>query len=216
MNKINYYKKMMQQIEQNKKEGLRPSLLLHACCAPCSSACVEALRAYFDLTVFYYNPNITEAAEYQKRCREEQRFLQEFAPEVKFLEGAYVPEAFFNAVHGLEDCPEGGARCGRCFSLRLSYAARLAAEKGFPYYCSTLSVSPHKNAALLNELGEKYAAQYGVIWLHNDFKKQNGYLRSIELAKEHHLYRQNYCGCEFSLRAGEKGALPAESCPKQE
>lgn len=204
MNKINYYKKMMQQIEQNKKEGLRPSLLLHACCAPCSSACVEALRAYFDLTVFYYNPNITEAAEYQKRCREEQRFLQEFAPEVKFLEGAYVPEAFFNAVQGLEDCPEGGARCMVCYRQRLEETARIAHENGFDCFCTTLTLSPLKDAQKLNAIGAEAGRKWGVPFLPSDFKKAEGYKRSLALSKEYGLYRQNYCGCIFSKR-GETG-----------
>lgn len=212
MNKIDHNKIMFEQMQAAPRGA---KLLLHSCCGPCSTRCLEALREYFTVTVVYYNPNITDAAEYEKRKAEQIRFLRETGW-AEFLDCDYDPACFYAAAKGLEKEPEGGARCGRCFSLRLSCTARLAAEKGFPYYCSTLSVSPHKNAALLNELGEKYAAQYGVIWLHNDFKKQNGYLRSIELSKEHRLYRQNYCGCEFSLRAGEKGALPAESRPKQE
>lgn len=205
MNKINYNKKMMQQIEQITGEGQRPSLLLHSCCAPCSSACVEALRTHFDLTVFYFNPNITEAAEYDKRRREQQRFLRAFAPEVKYLEGAYVPDSFFAAVQGLEDCPEGGARCMVCYRQRLEETARTAKEHGFDWFCTTLTLSPLKDAQKLNAIGTEVGRKWGVPFLPSDFKKAEGYKRSLILSKEYGLYRQNYCGCIFSKR-GEENA----------
>lgn len=200
MNKINYHKIMIQQIMQNEKEGLRPSLLLHSCCAPCSSTCVEALRTHFDLTVFYYNPNITEAAEYEKRSHEQQRFLRAFAPEVKFLEGTYAPNAFFDAVRGLEDCPEGGARCMVCYRQRLEETARTARENGFDFFCTTLTLSPLKDAQKLNEIGKAAGEKWGVAFLPSDFKKAEGYKRSLALSKAYGLYRQNYCGCVFSKR----------------
>ena len=172
-------------------------LLLHSCCGPCSSRCIEALKDKFAVTVLYYNPNITDPAEYEKRKSEQLRFLRETGW-ADFLDCDYDRAAFFAAVKGVEGEPEGGARCYECYRLRLGYTARIAAKRGFQWFCSTLSVSPHKNAAWLNELGEEFAARCGVRWLPNDFKKQNGYLRSVELAQKYNLYRQNYCGCVYS------------------
>lgn len=174
-------------------------LLLHSCCGPCSSRCLELLKERFAVTVLYYNPNITDEKEYEKRKLEQVRLLRETGW-ADFLDCDYAPSEFFAVAKGYESEPEGGARCTRCFELRLGYTAKAAAQNGFPVFCSTLSVSPHKNAPLLNEIGQRVGAEYGVEWLCNDFKKQNGYLRSVQLAKEYSLYRQNYCGCAFSRR----------------
>lgn len=179
-----------------------PRLLLHSCCAPCSSYCLEYLSEFFEITVLYYNPNITDAGEYHKRVAEQRRLIAELPAKhgVTFAEGEYKPEEFFEIAKGLEDAPEGGARCFKCYRMRLEYAARYAAEHGFEYYCTTLSISPLKNAAKLNEIGAELSEIYKVPWLPSDFKKRGGYQRSIQLSREYGLYRQNYCGCGFSKR----------------
>lgn len=194
MNRCDMNKKMLE-IMDKVPAGTR--LLLHSCCGPCSSRCLETLKEKFAVTVLYYNPNITDRAEYEKRKGEQIRLLRETGW-ADFLDCDYDPAAFFSAVKGLEEEKEGGARCYCCYELRLAETARVAAEKGFAFFCTTLSVSPHKNAQWINEIGERLDKEYGVQWLYSDFKKQNGYLRSVELAKEYHLYRQNYCGCVFS------------------
>lgn len=194
MNKCDMNKKMLE-IMDKVPAGTR--LLLHSCCGPCSSRCLETLKEKFAVTVLYYNPNITDRSEYEKRKGEQIRLLRETGW-AEFLDCDYDPAEFFAAAKGLEGEKEGGARCYRCYELRLAETARIAAEKGFAFFCTTLSVSPHKNAQWINEIGERFEKEYGVQWLYSDFKKQNGYLRSVELAKEFHLYRQNYCGCVFS------------------
>lgn len=178
-------------------------LLLHCCCAPCSSYVLEYLHPYFDITIFFYNPNITEEPEYVMRKKELERYLSEvsFGAEIHRIDADYEPDLFFQAAKGYEDCPERGERCGRCFALRLEETAKKAAEGAYDYFCTTLSISPHKDAVLLMETGERYAERYGVPYLPSDFKKKNGYKRSIELSGEYHLYRQDYCGCVFSKRA---------------
>lgn len=198
MNKINYQKELDRIIEQNK--GSTPSILLHVCCAPCSSYCLEYLSEYFEITVFYYNPNISISQEYDYRLSEEKRYisLRDFKNPVKMIDGEYEPKDFFAAVKGLESEPEGGKRCAECFKLRLEATAKKAKELGFDYFTTTLTISPLKNAALLNEIGFEMADKYGVSWLPSDFKKREGYKRSIELSREYDLYRQNYCGCIFS------------------
>ncbi len=202
MQNRNYQRELDALIEDNEKRGLVPRLLLHSCCAPCSSYCLEYLARYFDITILYYNPNITNAEEYRKRVSEQRRLISELPVKnaVTFAEGEYVPEDFYAAAKGLERVPEGGERCFRCYRLRLEYAARYAAEHGFDYFCTTLSISPLKNAAKLNEIGAELSGIYKVPWLPSDFKKKGGYKRSIELSREYGLYRQNYCGCEFSKR----------------
>jgi len=179
------------------KDDEKPGLLLQSCCGPCSSYVLEYLTQHFDVTLLYYNPNIQPREEYDLRLFNQLKLLEAF-PQVKLLPCEYDGEAFDEAAKGLEAEPEGGARCTACFRLRLSQTARLAAEKGFDYFCTTLTVSPHKNAPLLNALGEELGEQYGVRWLPSDFKKRGGYQRSIALSAEHGLYRQNYCGCLFS------------------
>ncbi len=221
----NYARELEQQIQKNQQEGRLPRLLLHACCAPCSSYCLEYLREYFDITVFFYNPNITETAEYQKRVEEIKRLIGEYndslaagdfskvhgtpsAHPVHFLEGRYDPAAdFLVPVRGLEQEPEGGARCTKCFEQRLSESARVSAEEGFDCFTTTLTISPLKDAHRLNRIGEEMAGRYGTQFLPSDFKKKNGYKRSTELSKLYDLYRQDYCGCAFSKAEREQQKL---------
>lgn len=202
MNRRNYQKELDRVIDGIIKDGSAPTLFLHSCCAPCSSYVLEYLAEYFKITVFYYNPNIFPEKEYQERAAEQKRLIEEMTPgfknPVQLICGEYHPEDFYAAAKGLEREPEGGARCTECFKLRLSAAARLAKEKGFDYYTTTLSISPLKDAERLNRLGEEIGAAEGVKYLNSDFKKKNGYRRSTELSREYHLYRQDYCGCVFS------------------
>ncbi|MBO7297567.1 MAG: epoxyqueuosine reductase QueH [Clostridia bacterium] len=174
-------------------------LLLHSCCAPCSSACLERLKDKFKITVLYYNPNIDEDEEYAKRKAEQIRFLQETGW-AEILDCDHDKEAFEEMAKGLEDEPERGKRCYACYALRLNKTAQVAKANGFPFFCTTLSLSPYKNAEWLNELGEKIGGRYEVNYLISDFKKKGGYARSIELSKEYGLYRQDFCGCKFSKR----------------
>lgn len=200
MNKINYQKELDKVIEQIKRDGTTPSLLLHVCCAPCSSYCLEYLSEYFNITVYYYNPNISIKEEYDYRLSEEKRLisLMKFKNPVNIIKSTYEPEKFFAAVKGLEKEKEGGKRCIECFKLRLENSVAKAKELGFDYVTTTLTISPLKNAQALNEIGSEYAEKYDINWLFSDFKKREGYKRSIVLSKEYELYRQNYCGCVFS------------------
>ena len=197
----NYQKELDNIIAGHGQRREAPTLFLHSCCAPCSSYVLEYLSAFFRITVFYYNPNIYPAEEYGKRV-EEQKNLIEKLPSVypiEFVEGAYDKERFYEMARGLEQVPEGGERCFRGYELRLRETARLAAERGFDYFTTTLTISPLKNAAKLNEIGGLLGEEYQTVWLPSDFKKKNGYKRSIELSKEYNLYRQDYCGCVFSV-----------------
>ncbi len=237
-NNRNYQKELDKiLLRADRESGTMPSLLLHSCCAPCSSYCMEYLREFFQITVFYYNPNITEQEEYQKRVNEEKRLIDaynrqieeyekkkrqepdlkeqyaawkgdskamlitEHTSKIAVIEGEYEPDCFREMAKGLEDCPEGGARCFGCYELRLRKTAALARRQKFDYFTTTLTISPLKNAEKLNEIGERLAEEYNVKWLPSDFKKKGGYQRSIELSGEFDLYRQNYCGCVFSKRA---------------
>ena len=202
MNKRNYQRELDVIVSAHAEKNELPRLLLHVCCAPCSSYCLEYLNGFFDITVFYYNPNISIKEEYLHRLHEEQRLVSQMLLKrpVEVIEGSYDPKEFFSAVKGLENEPEGGKRCAECFRLRLNASAKAAKEGGYDYFTTTLTISPLKNAALLNELGEEAAAKYGVKWLPSDFKKKEGYKRSIQLSKEYELYRQNYCGCVFSRK----------------
>ena len=179
-----------------------PRLFLHSCCAPCSSYVLEYLSEYFSITVFYYNPNIFPAEEYEKRVKEQEALILRLPAKhrISFLEGPYEQERFYEMAKGLELEPEGGERCFRCYHLRLLEAAQMARAGAFDYFTTTLSISPLKDAEKLNEIGEKLAREYGVAYLNSDFKKRNGYKRSIELSREYGLYRQDYCGCVYSLR----------------
>ncbi len=196
----NYAKELEQLIQKLQQEGKVPRLLLHACCAPCSSAVLEYLSQYFAITLLYYNPNIAPLEEYQKREAELRRLVSQmkFIHPVALLPCQYDGQAFVQAARGLEGEPEGGKRCEACFRLRLRYAAQEAARLRFDYYTTTLSISPMKNAPLLNQLGEEIGREFGVAHLPSDFKKKDGYKRSVQLSKEYDLYRQDYCGCAFS------------------
>lgn len=194
MNAKNYNAEMLKITESF--NGQKRRLLLHACCAPCSSACLERLHEAFDITVLFYNPNI-EDEEYAKRKNELIRFIKETGW-ADIVDCEHDTRKFYSAVKGLEQCPEGGERCTECFKLRLTYTAAKAKELGFDYFTTTLTLSPLKNAERINAIGRELERAYGVKWLPSDFKKANGYLRSIKLSEEHALYRQNYCGCVFS------------------
>ncbi len=204
MNQINYQRELERILRGIPAGGEgAPRLLLHSCCAPCSSYVLEYLCPFFAITVFYYNPNISESEEYMHRVREQKRLIAVYNEErrgnpIGILEGAYEPERFFAAAKGAEDCPEGGERCFRCYGLRLSETAERAASGGYDYFGTTLTISPLKNAAKINEIGGVLEREYKVLWLPSDFKKKNGFKRSVELSAEYGLYRQNYCGCVFS------------------
>lgn len=216
--KVNYQLELEKELKRLPDRHRR--LFLHSCCAPCSSYCLEYLRQYFDITVFYYNPNITFPEEYRHRVEEQKRLIGEMnarpdsCGRISFVEGAYEPARFLEAARGLEDCPEGGERCFACYALRLSEAARTAAEGGYDYFTTTLSISPLKNAGKLNAIGEAAGERYGVRYLPSDFKKKGGYQRSIELSREYGLYRQDYCGCAFSK--AEREGRSADSGKKDE
>lgn len=203
-NKINYQKELDRILE--KQSGSLPSLLLHSCCAPCSSYVLEYLSEYFNITVFYYNPNIYPEEEYHHRVEEQRRLISEMplAHPVQFLEGHFDPAEYYDAVRGLEQIPEGGERCHACFRLRLEETARIAAEKGFDCFTTTLTISPLKNASVLNQIGCEAAEKYHTVWLPSDFKKKGGYQRSVCLSREYGLYRQDYCGCVFSKKEREQ------------
>lgn len=205
MNKVNYQKLLDEIIMKNEREDIMPSLLLHSCCAPCSSYTIEYLSQYFSITVLYYNPNISEQAEYEKRKSEQIRLINSMPVKnkVRFLACGYDSGEFFDIAKGYEDCREGGERCFRCYRLRLEKTARTARDNGFDYFCTTLSISPLKNAQKINQIGYETEKKYGVAWLPSDFKKREGYKRSIELSKVFDLYRQNYCGCIYSKRERE-------------
>ena len=200
MNRINYQKELDKVIESLSQQEKIPTLLLHSCCAPCSSYVLEYLSNYFGITVFYYNPNIYPDEEYEMRVREQQRFIRAFPAKhpIDFIEGAYDKERFYEMARGLEAVPEGGQRCFQCYELRLREAGELAKAQGFDYFTTTLSISPMKNAEKLNEIGLRLAEELGVAYLCSDFKKRNGYKRSTELSREYGMYRQDYCGCVYS------------------
>ncbi len=198
MPKVNYQLILDKELEKITALDKRPGLLLHACCAPCSSYVLEYLEKYFDITVFFYNPNISPESEYLHRVGEIKRLISEMCPRVSFLEGKYEPKRFYEMAKGLENEPERGARCLKCYRLRLEEAAIAAKEQGSDYFTTTLSISPQKDSAVLNTIGKEVSGQYGVPYLFSDFKKRGGYKRSIELSAEYHLYRQNFCGCVFS------------------
>ena len=200
MVKINYQKELDKLIDQFEKEGRVPSLLLHSCCGPCSSYCIEYLSQYFNITVFYYNPNIYPDEEYYHRVKEQQRFIEAFPTKhpVSFIEGDYDKNRFYDIAKGLEHEPEKGARCHKCYELRLRRTAEVAAEKSFDFFTTTLTISPMKDSQVLNEIGIRIGEEVGVSWLPSDFKKKEGFKRSTELSAEYDMYRQDYCGCVYS------------------
>ncbi len=209
MEKKRNYSRELEELISSIPAGERPALLLHACCAPCSSYCLEYLTAYFDITVLFYNPNMDSPEEYEKRLGELRRFVGESGFDVRIIEQPYRPEEFLEAVRGLEGEREGGSRCMACYRLRMEMAARTAASTGADYFTTTLSISPMKNAQAINRIGEELSEKWGVAHLPSDFKKKNGYKRSIELSGKYGLYRQDYCGCSFSKRERE---MKKEAC----
>lgn len=201
----NYQKELDKTLEGLRESGIVPRLFLHSCCAPCSSYVLEYLSEYFSITVFYYNPNIYPDEEYWKRVQEQKEFIARFPAShpIEFMEGRFEKEKFYQMARGLEEVPEGGERCFKCYELRLREAAEYARQLHMDYFTTTLSISPMKNAEKLNEIGKKLEKEYGVTYLVSDFKKRNGYKRSVELSKEYGMYRQDYCGCVFSMRERE-------------
>lgn len=200
---MNYQLKLEEIIEDNKDKT--PRLLLHSCCAPCSSYVLEYLTNYFEITILFYNPNISEEKEYIKRLEEIKKLVEEIPHKnkIEIVEGRYEPKEFFDITRGLENAPEGGERCFKCYKLREEEAAKYAKDNNYDFFTTTLSISPHKNADKLNEIGEELQDKYQVNYLYADFKKKGGYQRSIELSKEYDLYRQDFCGCVYSKRDRE-------------
>lgn len=203
--KTNYQTILDEIIKENQKLNRKPKVLMHSCCAPCSSYVLEYLSKYFEITLFFYNPNITDEDEFNKRKEELIRLNKEIAPQnaIDIIVGEYEPDKFMSMAKGLEDLPEGSNRCFKCYEMRLRKTAELARDKQFDYFCTTLSISPYKNADKLNSIGELLSQEYNIPYLYSDFKKNNGYKKSIELSKKYHLYRQNYCGCIFSKKQAE-------------
>lgn len=203
--KINYQKMLDEVIEKNKKQNIKPTLLLHACCAPCSSAVLEYLYEHFKITLFFYNPNISPESEFNYRLEELKRLILEMNfNDIDIVVPDYDNNEFEALAKGLEDLPEGDKRCKKCYRLRLMKTADYAKENGFDYFTTTLSVSPYKNAQALNEIGGELENEYGVNYLYSDFKKKEGYKRSCQLSQEYNLYRQSYCGCIYSKQIAEK------------
>ena len=224
MNQRNYQKELEKNLErivgEKEQTGTVPTLFLHSCCAPCSSYVLKYLREFFRITVFYYNPNISEQAEYRHRVEEQKRLIAIYNEQltsgqpgytIQVVEGDYEPEKFFAFAAALKDVPEGGERCFRCFDLRLRKTAERAKQGDFDYFATTLTISPLKNAAKLNEIGEALGEEYGVSWLPSDFKKKNGYRQSVELSAEYGLYRQDYCGCIYSKLERETHKTPCQT-----
>lgn len=203
---MNYQRELEKILEGLEQDAKVPRLLLHSCCAPCSSYCIEYLSRYFEITVFYYNPNISQREEYEKRAGEQIRLIgamQTLHP-VDYRVAGFAPETYFEAVRGLEQCPEGGERCFACYEMRLRAAAKAAQQGGYDYFTTTLTISPLKNSEKINEIGLRLGREYKTAYLVSDFKKREGYKRSVELSREYGLYRQNYCGCVFSQREKEE------------
>ncbi|MDD3392097.1 MAG: epoxyqueuosine reductase QueH [Bacilli bacterium] len=212
---MNYQLQMDQIISEIIKENRAPKLLLHSCCAPCSSYVLEYLSNYFEITVFYYNPNITDEKEYNRRVIEQKKFIDLLQPyhKISYIEGDYEPSLFLSATNNFKNEKEGGARCEICYGTRLENTAKKAAQLGYDYFTTTLSISPYKNALLLNQIGEKLEQKYQVKYLYADFKKKNGYKRSIILSKKYNLYRQDYCGCSYSKKEMlERRNIKEEKC----
>ncbi|MBR3738738.1 MAG: epoxyqueuosine reductase QueH [Eubacterium sp.] len=205
MNKVNYQLQTDKIINKIQSEGTAPRLLLHSCCAPCSSYTLEYLSDYFEITVFYYNPNISPKEEFEKRFSEQKRLIEalETKNKVSLIKGEYNERDFFDIAKGFENAKEGYERCFRCYRLRLEKTAQTAKKENFDYFCTTLSISPLKNSQKINEIGFETAEKYGVCWLPSDFKKKEGFKRSIELSREYDLYRQDFCGCVYSKRERE-------------
>ena len=202
MNKRNYQREMDILLEKLKSEGKTPTILLHSCCAPCSSYCLEYLTEYFNIAVFFYNPNISSKEEYSLRLSEQKRLIEEMPKKnsVTLIEGEYRPSDFYEIARGLEDAPERGERCQKCYYLRLKAAAMKAKEIKADYFATTLTLSPLKDSYIINSIGERLSGSMDVPYLSSDFKKREGYKRSVELSKEFRLYRQSFCGCVYSKK----------------
>ena len=200
MNQINYQKRMEEEIAKVRQNEAVPKLLLHSCCGPCSTYCIQTLSEYFSVTVYYFNPNIYPPEEYACRAAEQKRFIEQFPVKhpVSFVEGPFEPKEFYDYIRGYEKEPEGGERCFLCYRLRLEKTAEYAKQNQFDYFTTTLSISPLKNAAKLNEIGGELAVKYDILYLFSDFKKKEGYKKSTEISREYGMYRQYYCGCVFS------------------
>lgn len=211
--KTNYQLVLDRTIKELSESGKKPRLLLHACCAPCSSYVLEYLTKYFDITVFFCNPNISPEEEYLYRVTELKRLISEMCPEVGFIEDKYNPKEFYDIAKGLENEPERGARCLKCYRLRLMKSALAAKEGNFDYFTTTLTISPQKDSSVLNSIGREISEAVGVPYLFSDFKKKGGYKRSIELSAQYSLYRQNYCGCIFSKRDSLSASNQKEGSP---
>lgn len=194
------YNSVMKEILESIPEGVVPNLLLHSCCGPCSTEVISRLTEYFNITVLYYNPNIEPKSEYEKRKKEQIRFINEFTPinKLEFMDCDYANEDFKKIAEGFEKEPEGGTRCSRCYELRLRKTGELAKENGFDYFCTTLTISPYKHSLVINQIAERLEKEIGVKYLYSDFKKEDGYKKSLEYSKEYNLYRQDYCGCHYS------------------
>jgi predicted adenine nucleotide alpha hydrolase (AANH) superfamily ATPase len=201
---MNYQIVLDETIKKIVEKKTRPKLLLHVCCAPCSSYVLEYLNKYFDITVFYYNPNISSFDEYNKRLEEEKRFVNQypFSYKIKVVDWKYDNDRYEELIKGLEHEKEGGSRCLKCYRMRLEESCKYALDNGYDYFTTTLTISPYKNASALNEIGKELESLYHIKYLYSDFKKKNGYKRSIELSHEYNLYRQDYCGCKYSVRNG--------------
>ncbi len=200
--KANYHKIMLREIED--MGNIKKKLLLHSCCAPCSTYVIEYLSKYFNLEVYFFNPNIFPKEEFFRRLEEQKRLIKEMGFTYKVVELKHRSKEFYKSVEGLEELGEGSLRCKNCFELRLDECAKYAKENNFDYFTTTLTISPLKNAKVLNELGEELSKKYDINFLNSDFKKNNGYKNSVELSKEYNLYRQNYCGCSFSKKESEE------------
>lgn len=203
MNKVNYQKELDKILKTLDGNAPKPKLLLHSCCAPCSSYCLIYLCRYFDITSYYYNPNISDVVEYFKRLSELEKLAQilnEEGNSIRVLDGGFDSESFFKMAKGLENLPEGGERCDKCFHLRLERSAEIARQGSFDYFTSTLTISPLKDEQVINNIGLSLSDKYGVKWLPSDFKKKGGYAESVKLSEKYGLYRQDYCGCVYSLR----------------
>ena len=200
---MNFQKILDEEIELIKDREVKPKLLLHACCGPCSSYVVEYLSKYFDITIYYYNPNTYPEEEFNRRLNELNKFINSFNNKIKVVEEKYNPIEFYNNIKGLEHLGEKSRRCYNCYKLRMNKAALYAKENNFDYFTTTLSISPYKNANWINEIGNKLENKIGIKYLYSDFKKKDGYKRSLELSKEYGLYRQEYCGCVYSKQERE-------------
>lgn len=200
---MNFQKLLEQEIELIKNNKTKPKLLLHACCGPCSSYVIEYLSKYFDITIYYYNPNTYPESEYVRRLDELNKFVTNFNSTVNVIEEEYISKEFYNAIRGLEHLGEKSERCYKCYELRMNKSAKYAKENSYDYFTTTLSISPYKNAKWINEIGKKLEQEIGIKYLYSDFKKKNGYKRSIELSKEYKMYRQEYCGCVYSKEEKE-------------